>query len=153
LYCSACHGSPHAIVPTLQANDNIQNTILQGYPGTLNKCSVCHSITPFGAGPHGINASETEYDASAHLKTTLDDIFPNPVINSATISFMLEKEARIVLQVFNSSGKIEKLLINKSMDAGSYKVSFNAQNLASGTYFCSLKAGNDSFTKKMLIVK
>lgn len=153
LYCSACHGSPHAILPTLQANDNIQNTMLQGYPGTLNKCSVCHGVTPFGAGPHGINASETEYDASSHLATQLDDIFPNPAVNSATISFMLDKEARIMLQVLNSSGKTEKLLINKPMDPGSYKVSFDIQNLASGTYFCLLKAGNTSFTKKVLVIK
>jgi hypothetical protein len=54
LYCEACHGSPHAILPTNQANDNIQNIALQGYAGTLDKCSVCHQRTPVGAGPHGI---------------------------------------------------------------------------------------------------
>ncbi len=54
LFCSACHGSPHAILPTVQANDNIQNISLQGYAGTLGKCSVCHSSHQAGPGPHGI---------------------------------------------------------------------------------------------------
>jgi hypothetical protein len=54
LYCSACHGSPHAILPTIRPEDNVQNIALQGYGGTLRKCSVCHGYTPSGPGPHGI---------------------------------------------------------------------------------------------------
>jgi hypothetical protein len=57
LFCSACHGEPHAIVPSGNARDNVQNIALQGYAGTLNKCSVCHGVTPTSAGPHGIFAS------------------------------------------------------------------------------------------------
>jgi hypothetical protein len=54
LYCSACHGSPHAILPTVQPNDNLQSIRLQGYAGALRKCSVCHATTPSGPGPHGL---------------------------------------------------------------------------------------------------
>lgn len=57
LYCSACHGEPHAIVPSSEPRDNLQNITLQGYAGTLNKCSVCHGVTPAGPGPHGLLAS------------------------------------------------------------------------------------------------
>jgi hypothetical protein len=31
LFCESCHGSPRAIVPTLQSNYNIQNIALQGF--------------------------------------------------------------------------------------------------------------------------
>jgi hypothetical protein len=55
LYCEACHGSPHAILPTNQPNDNMQNIALQGHAGVLNDCRVCHSQPPTGAGPHGIS--------------------------------------------------------------------------------------------------
>jgi hypothetical protein len=57
LYCSTCHGSPHAILPTVIARDNVQNIALQGFAGTLSDCSVCHGVTPAGAGPHGILAN------------------------------------------------------------------------------------------------
>jgi hypothetical protein len=57
LYCSACHGEPHAIVPSSEPRDNLQNITLQGYAGTLNKCSVCHGVTPASPGPHGLLAS------------------------------------------------------------------------------------------------
>nr|NQU88908.1 hypothetical protein [Bacteroidota bacterium] len=58
LYCSSCHGSPHAIVPSTLDRDNIQNHSLQGYAGTLNNCAVCHGYIPQGAGPHGIMGPE-----------------------------------------------------------------------------------------------
>lgn len=54
LYCEACHGCPHAIFPTNQPNDNLQNIALQGHAGTLTDCRVCHTVIPQGAGPHGI---------------------------------------------------------------------------------------------------
>jgi hypothetical protein len=56
LFCSTCHSSPHAILPTTKAQDNIQNMALQGFAGTLSECSVCHGYTPTGLGPHGIPA-------------------------------------------------------------------------------------------------
>ncbi len=54
LYCSACHGEPHAILPSEVARDNVQNIALQGYAGTLHNCEVCHGVTPSEPGPHGI---------------------------------------------------------------------------------------------------
>jgi hypothetical protein len=53
IYCEACHGSPHAILPTTQPNDNAQNIAMQGHPGTLDDCTVCHGSMPDGPGPHG----------------------------------------------------------------------------------------------------
>jgi hypothetical protein len=72
LYCSACHGSPHAIQPTVQPNDNIQNIRLQGYAGTLAKCSVCHATTPDGPGPHGRIDTTTVIAAAPALSSPPD---------------------------------------------------------------------------------
>lgn len=44
--CAVCHGSPHAITPTVTAPDNVQALMMQGHTGTINKCSVCHVNTP-----------------------------------------------------------------------------------------------------------
>jgi len=57
LYCSACHGSPHAILPSGQERDNVQSLALQNHAGTLAQCSTCHGVTPSGPGPHGITAA------------------------------------------------------------------------------------------------
>jgi len=58
VFCSACHGSPHAEFPTLKANDNVYPMALQGYKAKITECSVCNTstlvATPNG-GPHGIH--------------------------------------------------------------------------------------------------
>ena len=58
VFCSACHGSPHAEFPSLQANDNVYPTKLQGYAAKITECTVCHTtqlaVTGNG-GPHGMH--------------------------------------------------------------------------------------------------
>ncbi|MBF0451840.1 MAG: cytochrome c3 family protein [Candidatus Magnetomorum sp.] len=43
LYCSACHGSPHAMVPSAEDKDNYQAKQYQnGKAKTMGSCGVCH---------------------------------------------------------------------------------------------------------------
>jgi hypothetical protein len=59
VFCSACHGSPHAEYPSLDANDNVAPIALQGYAAKITECSVCHTnglTTNTLDGPHGIHA-------------------------------------------------------------------------------------------------
>jgi hypothetical protein len=44
--CITCHGSPHAIGPSINPRDNVQPIALQGHPGTIDKCTVCHRTQP-----------------------------------------------------------------------------------------------------------
>jgi hypothetical protein len=46
LYCSACHGSPHAMYPSREASDNYQSKQYQGFTSvikTIGSCGVCHN--------------------------------------------------------------------------------------------------------------
>jgi hypothetical protein len=43
LYCSACHGSPHAMYPSREAKDNYQpNQYMGSKIKTVGSCGVCH---------------------------------------------------------------------------------------------------------------
>lgn len=44
--CTSCHGSPHAIGPATTPIDNQQAIALQGHAGTINTCTVCHTVQP-----------------------------------------------------------------------------------------------------------
>jgi hypothetical protein len=46
VHCEACHGSPHAITPTVTAADNVQAIALQGHAGTIDTCTLCHIRRP-----------------------------------------------------------------------------------------------------------
>ena len=52
VHCAACHGSPHAITPTVTDADNVQAIMHQGFPGTIKKCTVCHTKVPDDPFPH-----------------------------------------------------------------------------------------------------
>jgi hypothetical protein len=52
VHCAACHGSPHAITPTVTGPDNLQALALQGHAGTIDTCTVCHNETPDEPFPH-----------------------------------------------------------------------------------------------------
>jgi hypothetical protein len=61
LYCSACHGSPHAMYPSREATDNYQSKQYQGFTSTIKtigSCGVCHDDSRGGgeedfSGVHG----------------------------------------------------------------------------------------------------
>jgi hypothetical protein len=66
MYCAACHGSPHAMVPSLQQTDNAQFVQYQSTAVSLGSCAVCHEsshgedLEEFGethAGPGGRTTS------------------------------------------------------------------------------------------------
>jgi hypothetical protein len=68
LYCSGCHGSPHAEFPTLQSNDNIYSQNLQGHTGKIAECTVCHTQLPVSvnSGPHGLHTVGQSWVNSHH---------------------------------------------------------------------------------------
>ena len=153
LYCSACHGSPHAIVPTREPNDNLQNMELQdGSALGLFKCEVCHGVAPSGPGPHGIFASDINYFAAKNAANVLLDIYPNPVKESATIPFNLAKKNKVKLTIYNISGQQVKLYIDQHMAAGSYTVSFTSEGLSKGVYYCVLNVGDEVYSKKITVI-
>jgi hypothetical protein len=68
LYCSGCHGSPHAEFPTLQPNDNLYSQNLQGHVGKIAECNVCHTNLPVDVnnGPHSLHTVGQSWVDSHH---------------------------------------------------------------------------------------
>jgi len=55
--CESCHGSPHAIWPSREINDNLAATHIQGHDGMIIECAACHGsgLTRNLGGPHGLH--------------------------------------------------------------------------------------------------
>ena len=84
---------------------------------------------------------------------SLEQNFPNPFNPSSAIRFALKKAGDVRLTVTNSLGQEVATLLNEHRNAGTHVVRFNADGLASGTYFYTLTSGGFSETKKMMLVK
>ena len=79
--------------------------------------------------------------------------YPNPFNPSTYISYQLPSGIFVTIKVYDILGKEVKTLVNEHQNAGKYSMEFNASKLPSGVYFCTMKAGTYSATKKLLLIK
>jgi hypothetical protein len=83
----------------------------------------------------------------------LDQNYPNPFNPTTTIDFALPKDQMVTLEVFNILGQRVALLADGFKEAGYYSVPFDARALSSGLYFYRLVTKEQTFLKKMMVVK
>lgn len=83
----------------------------------------------------------------------LSQNYPNPFNPTTVINYQLPVNSRVKLQVFDMLGREVATLVDEQKSAGSYNVSWNAANLASGIYIYRLQAGANVFTRKMTLIK
>lgn len=80
--------------------------------------------------------------------------YPNPFNPTTTISFDLPVKGEISLEIYNIAGSRVTTAANGLYQAGRHTVSFNANNLASGIYYCRLKVDGESVKSiKMSLLK
>lgn len=79
--------------------------------------------------------------------------FPNPFHSTTTIKFRVKEQGFVSLKVFDIMGREVATLVNEKKPAGDYTVEWNATDLPGGIYFCRLKYGTFSETKKLILQK
>jgi hypothetical protein len=78
---------------------------------------------------------------------------PNPVRDRTTIVYDLSRNASVRLEVFDAIGRRVTTLVNERQDVDRYRVTFDASGLSSGIYFCRLRAGSFTETRRMAVVR
>ena len=86
--------------------------------------------------------------------------YPNPFNPTTKIRYSIppsvnasEEKILVTLKVYDILGNEATTLVNEEKFAGNYEVLFKANNLSSGIYFYTLKTGNYSETKKLILMK
>ncbi len=86
-------------------------------------------------------------------EVTLNQNYPNPFNPSTTIRYGLPGRTTVSLIVYNALGQAVATLVNGEQETGYHEVRFDGSNLASGIYFCRLKAGQSIRTNKILLLR
>jgi len=77
-------------------------------------------------------------------------LYPNPVKDKLTVELNLAVDTKVNAQIISKDGK---LLLNADkgmLPQGQQQLIFNTQNLASGSYFIRIKAGDKNYTETII---
>ena len=114
------------------------------------------------SGPFNVWLIKTTPDIMSYIEQDSDMIplnfslrqnYPNPFNPSTKIKYSVPQTSKVVIKVFDVLGNEIETLNNEEKPAGTYEITWYAENLPSGVYFYQLKAGNYVETKKMVLLK
>jgi len=105
----------------------------------------------------GIEPNGTQIPSSYKLEQN----YPNPFNPVTNIKMDIPKAANVRLIIYDMLGREIEILINQQLNAGSYRLSWNAVKYSSGIYFYRIIASEPSSgsgqvftdTRKMILVK
>ncbi|MCK5856289.1 MAG: T9SS type A sorting domain-containing protein [Bacteroidales bacterium] len=127
------------------------NPVYTVYPGIYNYGTIY-------AATHGRGFFKTEHYvgmpeqgiANKAKKQSLK-LYPNPVVDYATIEFKLNKVSDVNIRIYDVSGRMVKELNYNKRPAGLLKQRIALNDLSKGAYFMTMQAGNQSTTNKFIV--
>lgn len=97
-----------------------------------------------------INTPETDLPT----ETRINELYPNPFSQNATLSFDLDKTQTVSLRVYNTLGQeVMSLLNNELKTAGTHQIEIDAQHLPNGTYLFRFEAAHYQSTKAFTVLR
>ena len=118
---------------------------LFGGPGALNNNIAIFAVVD----DNYVGIEDHEFLNNMQLSA-----FPSPAINQTTISYNLDKDMdNVKLIVLDMNGKEVYNQAFGSQAKGSYNISLDVNEFASGNYFYSLISNGNRLTKRMVITK
>ena len=93
-------------------------------------------------------------DSAIPYKNGLMAPYPNPFNPITTINFsLIEDYNNISIRVYDIRGRLVENLYSGFMPYGYHSIIWNASDFSSGIYFVNMIAANNSFSKKITLLK
>jgi len=86
-------------------------------------------------------------------KFTVEQNYPNPFNSLSIIRFDLDEDEYVTLKVYDLLGREMLTMVNGYKTSGTHEVILDGSSLSGGVYFYKIQAGNQTQTKKFLLVK
>ncbi|MDZ7372618.1 MAG: T9SS type A sorting domain-containing protein [candidate division KSB1 bacterium] len=168
------HGSLRQVTSTRMPNvvndliiDNPAGVVLS-QPTTINGvlrlvAGECDNTIPFTLGPNGrisyeggtlkVPVGVAGRDAAVPAQFALHQNYPNPFNANTTIRYELPTTAHVVLKIYDVTGREIAELVNAKQGPGIFTVTWSADGLPSGIYYCRMMAGEFVAMRKLVLMK
>jgi len=80
----------------------------------------------------------------------LNQNYPNPFVGETTISFSLDKDLRVWIDIYNVNGVKVERIYDEMTEPGEHEVNWSPTGLASGVYFYEIGTGSHRVMKQMI---
>jgi WD40 repeat protein len=80
-------------------------------------------------------------------------IYPNPTHDVVQIKFALEKAELTTIKIVDLAGKEVRRIEDKLLSEGEYLYTIDLSNIASGTYYLQVEAGNKFFNEQIIVIR
>jgi hypothetical protein len=87
------------------------------------------------------------------MEYVLAQNYPNPFNAETTIRYSLAEGSRVLLKIYDMTGREVATLVDGYQGAGWHSVGWDASQMASGIYFCQLRFGEHASTRRMVLLK
>jgi len=92
------------------------------------------------------------------ITSTLFQNYPNPFNGQTIVKFQIGSFSKVTIEIYNILGQKVVSLLNEEKSAGEYSISWDGKNnrgikVNTSVYFIRMKAGNNTFTKKIALLK
>ena len=94
-----------------------------------------------------------EIDLSQPKAYSIGEAYPNPFNPVTSFEYTMPEDGMVQIAVYDISGRMVAELVDGYQSAGSYPVTWDAQELSSGVYMVSMTAGNYSTIQKLMLIK
>jgi hypothetical protein len=84
---------------------------------------------------------------------SLQQNYPNPFNPSTTLTYDVPKNSNVTITLYNSFGVELGRLVEGMHSAGTHSVTLDASDMASGTYFVTMRAGDFVQTRTITLMK
>jgi len=120
-------------------DNNIANIFLQEFEARW--CEV-----------QGLGSCTTSTDVVDKLEGISLSIYPNPVVDNATVDLKLDALKNVTVKVLSVSGQVISSVIKPNL-IGNQQISLDFNGFSSGTYLLQITAGNESVIEMINISK
>jgi phospholipase C len=153
-------GSIHKFIKTifntdgyLTNRDSLANDMISCFDFNQAKLPTLilptHCIVP--------NDVEREEEKSIPPAFQLYQNYPNPFNSNTVFEFQIPEDCKVIIKVYDETGKEVATVLDKYLTAGYYPVRFDVRSIsngiASGTYIYRITAGKYQAEKKMILLR
>ena len=138
------------------SGEEIQFELYDNQTGKIykyNETVIFENDMVLGDGFATLVLSDLETDTVIPTENSLGMAYPNPFNPTTNFEYNITSDMNVSVVVYDISGQVVETLVDSYMTAGTYSISWNANNYSSGIYFLGMNANGEFHSQKLMLVK